>query len=564
MALKFSFTKESLIECIYEKINLRKKKEYLVAITHKPTPLLIIFVSLTDGQGAQYVLSDTMKFMGRAADDNQPFATIIDRYCYVESFAIICDCVLHFLKDNNYDYSFDNDNTNFNFTTNGLCYSLTKDYQFEIKNKSDVLLDTVPFFELLVGDNFTKYPRKKPIVITKNMTISDFLVELYDYDLETGKYIKSFTDTHQITRDGLIHTLLYHATALNNDKIIQLLEASNVTMDLNYGIDQICKNKNLVLLDHFLKTYKFNIDSIIKRVLHTKWLDGMNLVIDTLPYDGTLLFHHCAKYDGTGEITKYIINEKKANVDTPNHMNGSETPLMRAIVYGNMPVFDLLIASGANISAQNNAGASVLGKAIANDKIEMINSLLEKGSNVNLKNNDGNTVLHSVVEENNLDHIKKILAHNADIHLRNNIGESPYSLAKGDARDLLMQYEIKKIPEYVSSLKATFFQKTRFVDKDGKSYAPLDTTIATAIYELPVDMNTPMTSILYIPKCTAVCKVYNVIDKEWKTQSIKLGSLQLEVIDRHCMAYHIMNSMEVRFDEFILEDGTRHHFVPYL
>jgi ankyrin repeat protein len=70
--------------------------------------------------------------------------------------------------------------------------------------------------------------------------------------------------------------------------------------------------------------------------------------------------------------------------------NEGETPLERA---GLQEVALMLIAKGADISARDNQGNTLLHKAARNDWMNLAQLLLAKGADVNAKNNEGKTPL---------------------------------------------------------------------------------------------------------------------------------------------------------------------------
>lgn len=564
MSLTRPFTEEAVIKTIYEQIGEFIKPEYVQVVSDN---VVISFISVHDKTISQYVLSNTLQFVSCTNEPSQSFAEIINKYCSNTSSMILLNCFTTLLFDNKIKCCVV-DGGVILFDNNIQCM-ITSDYQWIISNPFGKVFDVVPFFEFIIDQKFLEYPKKNKVIVSTKTPIYDFILDLNDADPEMGTHVKTFTDTNQIKRDHTVSVLLYHATVLKDDKIIQLLKSNDVTIDSDYAMQQVIQTHNLDMLALLITENTSPNHEMLLSCLKQQWLDGFKLIMNTTPVDVTskksAWLHYCGEYDTNAEITSFLINQKNANMNARNYTDESkDTPLMTAITYDNMKVFNILLQFGADINMQNKDGASALGRAVRYDRTQMIDKLLLSGIDVNLQNSDGDTVLHTTVVDYPNHLVEKILAFGANIYLKNISNETVFDTANEKCHEMLKEYQIKQIPKRVNTLTNIFNQKTKLVDKSGSLYEPFDTKIATAVYKISVDANPPVSSVLYIPKCTCDYRTYNASCKKWVLRSIKMDNLQVEITDQHCINYHMMEGQMVRFIEFDLSDGTRHHFVPYV
>jgi ankyrin repeat protein len=93
--------------------------------------------------------------------------------------------------------------------------------------------------------------------------------------------------------------------------------------------------------------------------------------------------------DGDQQGFKKLAGEDP-NVGNLKGPNGT-TPLMQAVLYGDLEAVRLLLANGANPNLRNEAGATALMWAVADT--EKVRLLLEHGADVNARSDDGRTPL---------------------------------------------------------------------------------------------------------------------------------------------------------------------------
>lgn len=92
-------------------------------------------------------------------------------------------------------------------------------------------------------------------------------------------------------------------------------------------------------------------------------------------------------------------------------------------------IFDLLLAKGADVNLQDNAGSTPLMLAIGSKLKDKVVDLLKKGALVDIKNNDKKTALHYAVEENNSAAFKALIKAGADLNAQDTYGRTPLHIA---------------------------------------------------------------------------------------------------------------------------------------
>jgi uncharacterized protein len=94
------------------------------------------------------------------------------------------------------------------------------------------------------------------------------------------------------------------------------------------------------------------------------------------------------------------------------------TALHSAVYRGNQAEVEKLIASGADVNAENHFGATPIALAAVAADTQLIAALLRAGANANSPNQEGQTVLMTVARTGNVDAAKLLLRHGADVHAR--------------------------------------------------------------------------------------------------------------------------------------------------
>src|SRR5688572_14094446 len=112
------------------------------------------------------------------------------------------------------------------------------------------------------------------------------------------------------------------------------------------------------------------------------------------------------------------------------------SPVLAAIVYDNAPVLEALLAAGANVSATNAMGETLLHLASAKGSEPLVRVLIARGADVNARavrkghQLDGRTALMNAATGNNLAVVKLLLEHGADPFVKDASGFTALSYAE--------------------------------------------------------------------------------------------------------------------------------------
>lgn len=99
------------------------------------------------------------------------------------------------------------------------------------------------------------------------------------------------------------------------------------------------------------------------------------------------------------------------------------TILTLAMLDGDMPLFDFLVAHGADINERNKAGDSVLIMTmLENFSADLFQHLFDQGADPNLADNDGLTPLILVVENQGIPALRLLLQHGAKVDVQDRQG----------------------------------------------------------------------------------------------------------------------------------------------
>lgn len=120
---------------------------------------------------------------------------------------------------------------------------------------------------------------------------------------------------------------------------------------------------------------------------------------------------------------------KSPNFD-PNEVDFSDlTPLMWAVIKGNITAIHMLADKKEAINFQNNKGYSALIYAITVGNLDAVQALLKTGADVNSKDKIGYTPLHFAVSKGNEDIVRTLIEAGAEIDVRGNDQYTPMHLA---------------------------------------------------------------------------------------------------------------------------------------
>lgn len=115
-------------------------------------------------------------------------------------------------------------------------------------------------------------------------------------------------------------------------------------------------------------------------------------------YDGTSPLIEACKYDLNKEFITILLKygAKPDDIEVGVRREGNQTrytPLIGAVMYGNINIVKTLVDSGANINYMNEFGQTALGQAVILRKLEVIFFLLQKGADFRIP-------MYKIVDEN--------------------------------------------------------------------------------------------------------------------------------------------------------------------
>lgn len=179
---------------------------------------------------------------------------------------------------------------------------------------------------------------------------------------------------------------------------------------------------------------------------------------------------HWTSLNGRKEFVDYLVTLKGVEIDSGDDTNA--TPLILAVLKGNVDIVKVLLDHGANINHQNNQGHSPLQYACSKGWSDVVGLLLERGSDVDIRdrrgdtslhrlaslgrlellklllnrspkplldvqNAEGNTAMHIACEDNEVSCALLLLDHGASVDIENRDKKSPFDLAKSGLRQTI-------------------------------------------------------------------------------------------------------------------------------
>jgi ankyrin repeat protein len=141
--------------------------------------------------------------------------------------------------------------------------------------------------------------------------------------------------------------------------------------------------------------------------------DGDRLaLVELLAAVGAEPTFRLAAYLGDGGMARRLI----AGGADLNAKEDGRTPLHRAVLSGCREIAELLLASGAEVNAQDAGGSTALHAAVSLSSVELTRLLLAHGADVNARNYKGGAALHVAVREGATDTVKILLTGGADVN----------------------------------------------------------------------------------------------------------------------------------------------------
>jgi ankyrin repeat protein len=130
------------------------------------------------------------------------------------------------------------------------------------------------------------------------------------------------------------------------------------------------------------------------------------------------------------------------------------TPLAVAAGIGQETICSNLIASGANVNAQDIVGQTPLHRALMSGlNTDIVPMLLQHGADITVKNKDGWTPLFNAVFSDNTNTVLMLLQRGADATLKDRFGDSLLDLAKkSKVNDYIIEMLSKAISQTTNQI----------------------------------------------------------------------------------------------------------------
>lgn len=149
--------------------------------------------------------------------------------------------------------------------------------------------------------------------------------------------------------------------------------------------------------------------------------DGVD--VDNALFDALIVF----KTKGENSDILKLILEKVSDCNKPTL--GYGVPLLYALHYASLECIKLLLDHGADITAVDGTGATVLHWAVQNPKVEVLQYLLDLGCDIESTDNYGWSALHQAVSLSEFAACELLLKNGANVNKCDDIGRSPLILA---------------------------------------------------------------------------------------------------------------------------------------
>ncbi|QYT04558.1 hypothetical protein H0G86_011460 [Trichoderma simmonsii] len=160
---------------------------------------------------------------------------------------------------------------------------------------------------------------------------------------------------------------------------------------------------------------------------------------------GLAAIHHAILNSQTEAVK--ILAEFHADVNVPMpEENGQATPLMMAVIKGNLAAVQYLLDAGADVNHQANKRISNSSAIHFAKTAEIIGALLQYGADVNKKDSDGDTALHRIANSPSPDlgAAKRLINARADVNARDKHNRTPLYNAVNGKHTGIIDYLLSK------------------------------------------------------------------------------------------------------------------------
>jgi ankyrin repeat protein len=121
------------------------------------------------------------------------------------------------------------------------------------------------------------------------------------------------------------------------------------------------------------------------------------------------------------------------------------TPLMNAVVGGNLQIVKLLVENGADLNLQDSNGITALIHAVLHKNTAIVKYLVESGANIDIQDNETlNALFYAVLDENpNFTIVKYLVDGGANVNVKDNFGNTAAVYAYKSRQMEIYNYLIK-------------------------------------------------------------------------------------------------------------------------
>lgn len=136
---------------------------------------------------------------------------------------------------------------------------------------------------------------------------------------------------------------------------------------------------------------------------------------------------HIAIRDEDIDVVKALLNFG-ADVNAKGQFG--QTPILTATVVGNIPILELLLDRGGDLTMINDNKLSALHIAVQQEWPRTVRWLLNKGLDINALDSTLSTPLHWAAFDGNIPMVKLLIGRGAKIDIRNDESHTPFEIAR--------------------------------------------------------------------------------------------------------------------------------------
>lgn len=294
---------------------------------------------------------------------------------------------------------------------------------------------------------------------------------------------------HKILQRNIKETPLMIAVMAGNIDYVSKLLADNANVNQTNSSWPRQSALSLAILTHHTVIAKMLIDhgaNIDEKSLEAAfWAEQMDLVTLMITGKPELIDKalSCAMQMKNSDKVKWVLNHKPGpsqdSKDTAfckignnsqeiaeilllhganvNAISGVSSPLISAIMAGNIPVVTWLIANGASVELESKAGTPLLvaGQFSDNTQGEIIQILIDSGADIHkISSTQDTAILHYVIAHNFIDIAKTLIGLGVDLRKLSALGETPITMAAKYGHLEIMKALIEKDPTLVNNVNS--------------------------------------------------------------------------------------------------------------